>query len=240
MRVTPVHTAIFKEKQDLVAFILRHIPTLENGAVLVVSSKLICLWKGTCAAGSTRRQKEKLIRRESDAALKTKLAWMTLKEGMLMTNAGIDESNARGKWLLLPPRLYACAAQLRAALCRAYGIKKLGLIITDSMILPLRAGVIGAAVAYAGFCGVRDERGKKDIFGKPLEMTLVNLADALAAAAAVTMGERNERRPLCVITGAPVKFAAKTDPAQIQYPPEQDLYAPLLKAVGLVNRRKND
>lgn len=238
MIITPIHTGIFKEKQDLVSFIKRHISVLKNGAVLVVSSKLVCLWKGTSVAYQSKRQKENLIRRESDAALKTRLAWLTLKSGMVMTNAGIDESNAQGKLLLLPPDLYACAAELRAALCQVYGIKKLGLIITDSMILPLRAGVIGAAVAYAGFAGVRDERGKKDIFGKPLETTLVNLADALAAAAAATMGERNERRPLCVVEGAPVKFAAKTDPAEIQYPPEQDLYAPLLKAVGLTNRRR--
>ena len=238
MIITPIRTGIFKEKQDLLSFIKRHIPALKNGAVLVVSSKLICLWKGTGVAYQSKRQKEKIIRCESDAALKTKLAWLTLKAGMLMTNAGIDESNAQGKLLLLPPDLYACAAELRAALCRTYGIKKLGLIITDSMILPLRAGVIGAAVAYAGFAGVRDERGKKDIFGKPLETTLVNLADALAAAASVTMGERKERRPLCVIEGAPVQFAAKTDPAEIHYPPEQDLYAPLLQAVGLTNRRR--
>ncbi len=238
MIITPIHTGIFKEKQDLVSFIKRYIPALKNGAVLVVSSKLVCLWKGTSVDYRSKRQKENLIRRESDAALKTKLAWLTLKAGMLMTNAGIDESNAQGKLLLLPPDLYACAAELRAALCRAYGRKKLGLIITDSMILPLRAGVIGAAVAYAGFSGVRDERGKKDIFGKPLETTLVNLADALAAAASVTMGECKERRPLCVIEGAPIKFVAKTDPEEIQYPPEQDLYAPLLKAVGLTNRRR--
>ena len=93
MIITPIRTGIFKEKQDLLSFIKRHIPALKNGAVLVVSSKLICLWKGTGVAYQSKRQKEKLIRCESDAALKTKLAWLTLKAGMLMTNAGIDEAN---------------------------------------------------------------------------------------------------------------------------------------------------
>ncbi len=238
MQLTAYHTAIFKEAEDLPSFIRRHVPVLKEGDVLVVSSKLVCLWKGLSVPYQSRKQKEALIRRESDAALKTKLAWLTVKSGMVMTNAGIDESNADGKLLLLPHDLYACAAQIRRALCQAYGLKKLGVIITDSMILPLRAGVIGAAAAYAGFKGVRDERGKKDIFGKKLEMTFVNLADALAAAAAVNMGERNERRPLCRIERAPVKFVSKTNAAEISYPPEQDLYAPLFKAGGLIQRRK--
>ena len=87
-----------------------------------------CLQTGVFVEGAVRavsepRQKETLIRRESDAALKTKLAWLTVKSGMVMTNAGIDESNADGKLLLLPRDLYACAAQIRRALCQAYGLK---------------------------------------------------------------------------------------------------------------------
>ena len=54
----------------------------------------------------------------------------------------------------------------------------------------------------------------------------------------MTMGERNEQTPLCVIENAPVKFVAKTNVREIQYPPEQDLYAPLFKAAKLVTRRK--
>ncbi len=241
MQVTAYHTAVFKENEDLPRFIFRHVPQVAERDILVVSSKLVCLWKGLAVPYVSKRQKEALIRRESERALKTKLAWLTIKDGMVMTNAGIDESNADGKLLLLPHDLYACAAQLRAALCTQYGIKKAGVIITDSLILPLRAGVIGAAVAYAGFEGVRDERGKEDIFGKKLETTWVNLADALAASAALLMGERRERRPLCRISGAPVRFVNKTNPKEIIYPPEQDLYAPLFRKAGLAGkRRKND
>ena len=237
MQITPYKTVLFKLSEDLPAFIRAHIQQLNEQDILVVSSKLICLWKGCAVTYKSTRQKENLIRRESDAVLKTKLAWLTIKAGMVMTNGGVDESNAGGKLLYLPPDLYACAEQLRRSLLKLYGLKKLGVIITDSMILPLRAGVIGAAVAYSGFAGVRDERGKKDIFAKPLKTTLVNLADGLAAAAAVTMGERNEQMPLCVIKNAPVKFISKTNPSEIKYPPEQDLYAPLFKAVKLIQRR---
>lgn len=234
MQITPIHTRLFKEREDLPAFIAAHLPSVAEKTVLTVSSKLICLWKGLSVAYESRAQKEALIRRESRAALQTPLAWLTIKSGMIMTNAGIDESNADGKLLLLPQDCYACAAELRAALRQKWNVKQLGVIITDSMILPLRAGVIGAAVAYAGFKGVKDLRGTPDIFGKKLSVTLVNAADALAAACALTMGEAAEQRPLCRVERAPVEFVDKTDPDEIKYPPEDDLYTPLLKAVGLV------
>ena len=238
MQITSYKTVLFKLNGNLPAFIRTHIARLSEGDILVVSSKLVCLWKGCAVEYKSARQKEDLIRRESDAVLKTKLAWLTIKSGMVMTNGGVDESNADGRLLWLPRDLYVCADELRRSLLKLYGLKKLGVIITDSMILPLRAGVVGAAVAYSGFKGVRDERGKKDIFGKPLRTTLVNLADSLAAAAAVVMGERNEQTPLCVIKQAPVKFAVKTNPSEVKYPVEQDLYAPLFKAVKLTQRRK--
>ncbi len=234
MQITPIHTRLFKEREDLPAFIAAHLPSVAEKTVLTVSSKLICLWKGLSVAYESRAQKEALIRRESRAALQTPLAWLTIKSGMIMTNAGIDESNADGKLLLLPQDCYACAAELRGELQKRWGVKELGVIITDSMILPLRAGVIGAAVAYAGFKGVKDLRGTPDIFGKKLSVTLVNAADALAAACALTMGEAAEQRPLCRVEQAPVEFVDKTDPDEIKYPPEDDLYTPLLKAVGLV------
>ena len=234
MNITPVHTAVFKEREDLPAFIVRHLPSVPEKTVVTVSSKLVCLWKGLSVPYESRAQKEALILRESSSALKTPLAWLTLKEGMIMTNAGIDESNADGRLLLLPRDSYACARELRASLRQKWGVHHLGLIITDSMILPLRAGVIGAAVAYSGFKGVKDLRGKPDIFGKKLDVTLVDVADSLAAACALTMGEADEQGPLCVVREAPVQFTDETNPDEIKYPAENDLYTPLLKAVKLI------
>jgi len=153
-----------------------------------------------------------------------------------MTNAGIDESNANGKLIFLPD-CYACAEELCRALKQQWHVQNLGVVITDSMILPLRAGVIAAAVGYSGFKGVKDLRGQADIFGKPLKTTLVDVADSLATAAALVMGEANEQCPLCVIQKAPVVFTDKTDRDEIKYPVTDDLYTPLLEAVKLVKRR---
>jgi len=234
MKATAIHTPVFKEGEDLPAFIAGHIPSVKERTVVAVSSKLTGLWKKCTVAYKNAAQKEKLIIEESQAALKTKLAWLTVKNGMIMTNSGIDESNANGKLILLPQDCYVVAGELRTALRALWNVQNLGIIITDSMILPLRAGVVGAAVGYAGFRGVKDLRGKEDLCGRKLKTTLVDLADALASTATVLMGEANEQRPLCVIEEAPVEFAEEINPQELKYPPEDDLYGPLLKAVKLI------
>ena len=100
------------------------------------------------------------------------------------------------------------------------------------MILPLRAGVIAAAVAYSGFQGVRDLRGEADLFGRPLKMTLVNVADSLATAAAFCMGEGKECSPLALLEETGVEFVDEVNANEIKYSVEDDLYTPLFHAVG--------
>ncbi len=237
MNLTAVHTEVFKPGDDLPAFIARFVAHVEENTVLAVSSKVVALWKNNTVPYMSTAQKETLIKQHSTAALKTPLAWLTIKDGLVMTNAGIDESNADGQLILLPD-CYAAAQELRAALKKIWHVQNLGIVITDSMILPLRAGVIAAAVGYAGFKGVKDLRGTPDIFGKQLQTTLVNVADSLATACALLMGEANEQRPLCVVTHAPVTFTEKTDRNELKYPAQNDLYTPLLEAAKLVTKEK--
>ena len=237
MKLTAVRTDVFTETSDLPAFITRFIPSVSEKTVLAVSLKVTALWKGTTGRYQSLAQKETLIKRHSQAALQTPLDWLTLKDGMILTNAGIDESNADGKLILLPD-CYACAAELRVALQQRWQVQKLGIIITDSMILPLRAGVTAAAVGYAGFHGVKDLRGQADIFGKKLQTTLVDIADSLAGTAALVMGEADEQCPLCIVEEAPVVFTEKEVRGEIQYPAENDLYTPLLRAAKLIKQEK--
>ena len=226
MRVKAYKTGIFKENGDLPSFIKKHLPSLKEGSIIAVSSKVAGLWEG-CTADLAL--KEKIIKESSDFYLKTSLCYFTVKDGMVMTNAGVDESNIKGKLSLLPEEPYKTAARLRTALKEIYKVKKLGVILTDSMILPLRAGVISAAVGYAGFKGVKDYRGKGDIFGRKLKMTLVDAADTLAAAAGLMMGEGKEKRPFAVIEDAPVIFVSGQKKGEITYPLEDDLYYPFFK-----------
>jgi len=237
MRLTAVRTEIFEEKADLMAFIVRFVPSVAENTVLAISSKVIALWKGNAVNYRNHAQKEELIKEHSQAALKTPLAWLTIKDGMVMTNAGIDESNAKGKLVLLPD-CYNCAQELRTLLKKAWNVRNLGIVVTDSMILPLRAGVVGAAVGYAGFYGVKDLRGQQDIFGKKLQTTLVDVADSLATSAALLMGEADEQCPLCIIEDAPVVFTDTLNRDEIKYSIENDLYAPLFRAAKLVEEEK--
>lgn len=228
MKIQAIQTDIFLENQNLADFILKFIPQVKDGSIIAVSSKIAGL---ACGRTAPKSQKETQIKSESDFYKKTALCYFTIKAGMVMTNAGIDESNIKDKLVLLPKDCYKTAADLRKLLIKKYGVKNLGIIITDSMILPLRAGVITAAVAYSGFKGVKDYRGVKDICGRKLKMTLVDIADTLAAAAGLLMGEAAEQCPLAIIEEAPVKFTAKTDAKEIQYPFENDLYYPFLKGL---------
>ena len=237
MKVSALRTDVFTEKGDLPAFVVRFLPTVPENTVLAVSSKVMALWKGCSVAYESPAQKEALIKQHSQAALKTPLAWLTIKDGMVMTNAGIDQSNADGKLIFLPD-CYTCARELRDALKKAWQVQNLGVVVTDSMILPLRAGVIAAAVGYAGFEGVKDLRGQADIFGRKLETTLVNVADSLATTAALVMGEADEQQPLCMLEGAPVVFTDEIDRDELKYPPQNDLYTPLLKAAKLIRQEK--
>lgn len=241
MKITAIKTDIFSARENLPGFIVHHIPSVPEGTVLAVASKLLALWKGEIIAYKDNVQKENLIKQESAWALKTPLAWLTIKDGMVMTNAGIDESNANGKLLLLPSDCYTVTEELRQHLKQVWGVKNLGIVITDSMILPLRAGVIAAAVAYSGFKGVRDLRGKPDLFGRPLQVTLVNVADSLATAAAYCMGEGPERSPLAVLEESGVEFVDEVDPNEIKYSVKDDLYTPLFQAVGcIIKGEKHD
>lgn len=240
MNIHPIKTSIFKEKENLISFIVKHIPEAKDAMVLAIASKLICLWKGSYVKYESISQKENLIQKESSHALKTPLAWFTIKDGMVMTNAGIDESNVENKLLLLPSDCYKIAEEIRISLLEKWKIKKLGIVITDSMILPLRAGVIGAAIAYSGFKGVKDFRGVPDLVGKPLKVTFVNVADSLATAATLCMGEANESQPLCVLQDAPIEFVDGYDQKELKYPIEEDLYTPLFKAVGFITKGENN
>jgi len=224
MHVTCVKTRIFKEGEELFAFVSSHVPKLNDGSILVVTSKIVALAEGRIA---DLKDKDRIIKQESTWAVKTKYVWLTEKDGMILANAGVDASNAGGKLILLPKDSFKTADNLRKQLLKYYKIKNLGVVITDSRIMPLRAGVVGVALGYAGFKGLRDYRGKKDISGRKLKFTQTDVADSLATAAILVMGEGSERRPLAVITHAPVQFTARVNKKELLIPLKDDMYAPL-------------
>ena len=130
---------------------------------------------------------------------------LTITDGMIAPNAGIDKSNCpQGKIVLYPKDSFKTANELRKKFLKKYGIK-IGIVISDSRLMPTRIGCTGIAIGVSGFDPVDDERGKTDLYGKKLKVTFKATADCLATIGVFMMGESNESIPCVVIRGANVR-----------------------------------
>jgi coenzyme F420-0:L-glutamate ligase / coenzyme F420-1:gamma-L-glutamate ligase len=127
------------------------------------------------------------------------------RHGLVMANAGVDQSNVPGsehRVLLLPEHPDGSALRLRESLRETLGAAP-AVVITDTFGRPWRRGVCGTAIGASGFVTLLDRRGDEDRFGRELKVTQVATADALAAAAALIMGEGAEGRPVVLARGLP-------------------------------------
>ncbi len=127
--------------------------------------------------------------------------------GLVMANAGIDASNvdlpeSDEAVLLLPADPDRSASELRDALEKTYGCS-LGVIINDSFGRAWRMGTVGTAIGVSGFPGLEDMRGRPDRSGRLLRHSEVGLADELAGAASLLMGQADESLPVVHATGVP-------------------------------------
>lgn len=161
-------------------------------------------------------------------------AILTLKEGVIQANAGVDRSNAPpGTVILLPENPDKTAYSIHKKIREKEGVH-VGVIICDSNSLPLRIGTGGFALAVSGFEPVLDERGKIDLFGRPLQVTRRNLADSLAHAAQILMGESDEGIPMVLVRGAPVKLVNDFIPSDVlKIAPEKCMF------LGVLSHRKD-
>lgn len=147
--------------------------------------------------------------------------------GFVMANAGVDRSNVKADGmqepvLLLPADPDASAAALKAALDKAFGVS-VGVVIADSVGRAWRNGTVGLALGAAGLPSLDDRRGRPDLFGRKLEATEVALADQIASAASIAMGEGDEGRPLALVRG--VSWTAPARPAKdLIRPKTMDLF----------------
>src|SRR5579864_7009716 len=125
--------------------------------------------------------------------------------GFVMANAGVDQSNIEhrandDRVLLLPLDPDASAAALRRRLEAEFGVA-LGVVVNDSFGRAWRNGVVGVALGAAGLPALIDMVGERDLFGRTLRVTQVALADEIAAAASLVMGQAAERQPAILVRG---------------------------------------
>jgi len=229
MQVIGVALPIIKPGDNLPEMILiaaDKVGGLRDGDVLVISSKIVATSQGRIKElsrikPSTRAKKiavrsgqapefVELVLHEADKVLRVcKGAILTIKEGLICANAGADLSNApRGQTILMPAKPDTAAEALRKALSEGSGAK-IGVVISDSVVRPLRLGTVGQAIGVAGIEPVIDCRGQPDIYGRPLKITFRAIADQLATAAELVMGEANEKIPVVIVRDAVVEFVEK-------------------------------
>jgi coenzyme F420-0:L-glutamate ligase len=231
--VSACRTSLFALGDDLASFITNELPKskVKERSILCVTSKIMSLAERTVISTS-EISKADLVRKEADIFVAENdygTGGLTIKNGLLIAAAGIDESNSKdGAYILYPRDPYGSAQKLHAHLISHYGLKELGIIITDSHTQPLRRGVTGIGLAHWGFNAVQKRVGTHDLYGRELKMTYINALDALAVAAVFVMGEGDESSPLALIEGAKVQFnsgRSTADEVQIRW--EEDLYRPL-------------
>lgn len=231
MSASAIQTPIFHVGESLADFIVCYVDSslIQERMVLAVTTKIVSLAEN-CLIPKGSIDKKTLTKNESDIFLGEIGHGVSLgiKHSLLMPGAGVDESNSEnGDFILHPKDPMKSASELRETLKRRWNLKELGVILTDSRSNPLRLGVTGAALACAGFLPVVDKVGEKDLFGRPLKITKVNVADSLAATAVLMMGEAAEACPLVVLHHTPAEFTESFELSSWMLKPQDDMYQPL-------------
>jgi coenzyme F420-0:L-glutamate ligase / coenzyme F420-1:gamma-L-glutamate ligase len=220
---------LIREGDDLVSIVLKSTAArgerLRSGDILVISQKIISKAEGRVRqlgsvipslravelAQKTRMDPRlvEVILEETSAVLRHRndIIIVEHKLGFVMANAGIDQSNVEGAAdgqlvLLLPRDPDASCKQIRKEIHARTGTD-VGVIVNDSQGRAWRNGTVGVALGVSGLPAVADLRGTLDLFGRELRRTIVGLADEIAAAASLLMGQAAEGQPIVLVRGIP-------------------------------------
>jgi len=227
MEVIGIHTPVIRPRDDIVqilyASLTKEKTRIKTHDILVLTEKAVATAQGrvrelktvqvfnearTLAARyEVEAELAQLVLEESDEILGgIPHVLLTITHNTLMANAGIDRSNApQGYVVLLPNDPTGEAWRLKERF-ESLGRCEIGVIISDSRTQPLRLGSVGLAVAVAGIEPVKDLRGRLDLYGRQLRIKRAAIADNLASAAELVIGETDEQTPAALIRGAPVAF----------------------------------
>ncbi len=242
MNIKAVKTKIVSLGDSVTELIAQHVTSLPERSVVAVASKIIAYEQQRWVRRDEQdlNQKHKLVAQQADKYLPAQSSkyqlMLAIKNNTLTVNAGIDESNAAGGYVLWPKDIQLAADTIWQFLHTHYGVKEVGVVITDSKTSPLRWGVTGTCLAHSGFEALHSYIGEQDLFGRPIVMEKINIAEAVAIATTLEMGEVAESQPLAIATDIPhIAFQdhvpTKQDLAELVIGIEDDVYGPLLTAV---------
>lgn len=231
----PIKTSLYHSEMPLIDFLLLNLKEekILPGDILAITSKLVSRSEKRVVSKSEVASKTELIKKEADLYI-GKGAYdchLTIKHGLLIPSAGIDESNSENEeYILFPADPFESAQKIHRELRSHLGFENFGVLLTDSHTSPLRRGVTGIALSHFGFKGIKSLVGQVDLYGRPLQFTYVNHADALASMAVYQMGEANDQIPLVLLRGRKdLEFSLKDTREDCKISPEEDLYLPLLR-----------
>ena len=219
--------------------------TLNEGDVLVIAQKIISKAEGRyvtlsdvepgaeAIALATETDKDprqvELVLRESREVLRSRPGVIIVehRNGYVHANAGIDRSNIESdalspRVLLLPEDADRSAASIRQSLAAICGVLP-QIIVNDSFGRAWRNGTVGVAIGSAGFEPLYNQVGETDLFDNILEVTEAAVADELAAAASLVMGQAAEGIPVVLVRGAQL-VAAETDSKALLRDKSKDMF----------------
>jgi putative folate metabolism gamma-glutamate ligase len=218
-----------------------YLTELKEGSVVAITSKVAALCEGRIVP-KDQANKQDLVIREADYYLPKNLSKygfsFTIIHNTLVPAAGVDESNGNGNYVLWPIDPQKTVNEVRHYLKKRFGLREIGVILTDSTARPLHYGTEGVAIRYSGFSPSNNYIGTPDLFGRTLEVSISNVVDALASAAVVVMGEGAEQTPIAVISDIPFVAFQDHDPTLEELKKfylehmEDDLFEPFLRQMG--------
>ena len=147
------------------------------------------------------------------------------KNGIVSANAGVDRSNVKGdrNVALLPVDPDASAQNIRQEIKKRTG-RKVAVIVSDTHGRPLRMGEINIAIGIVGIKPIRDRRGEKDLFGYVLHVKQTCIADELASAAELVIGQAREGIPAAIIRGYKYQPTENVTAKDLTRPKEKDMF----------------
>jgi len=225
-----VASGLAPEDDDVIVVAQKVFSKVEGRAVVLAD--VSASPKGIALAGESGKPEAlaELIVAESSELMRVRdnLVIARHRLGHVTANAGIDASNVSDPdgpetVLLWPVDPDASAARLRASLQERFGVR-LAVIMSDSLGRAWRTGTVGTAIGLAGLKPIRDRRGESDLFGRELKATLVGVADEIAAAASLVIGEAAEGMPAVLVRGAVYEPSEEAVALDLLRPLEQDLF----------------
>ena len=216
-----------REGDDLAAMLAAPLRALgaRDGDVVVVTQKIVSKAEGRVVPAD-RDERSAWIRRETRrvVARRGDLVIAETHHGFVCANAGVDASNVDpGTVSLLPVDPDGSAERIRSALLERLRLTALGLVVTDTFGRPWRNGLVNVAIGCAGLPATVDLRGQADHHGRELEMTVVALADEVAAASGLVMG-KSAHVPAALVRGVDTGSAAPGRATDLIRPPDEDLF----------------